>query len=100
MDCFQPMHVIVDQDVPDAVALYLKARGHQVELHREVFPLKTPDPVIAKRAHHLRAVVATWNCRHFRTLLLRHKSDPLTHLKSPESSVLPGRKRNFERSQR
>lgn len=67
------MLLLVDNDVPDAVASFFSERGHGVELARNVFPLQTPDPMIARRADQVGAVIATWNRSHFKSLLLRHR---------------------------
>ena len=69
------MLIITDEDVPDSVAKFLASRGHTVLLTREHFLPKTADSVIARAASERRAVVVTWNRRHFKSLAKRRRKD-------------------------
>lgn len=41
---------LLDQNVPNSVAEVLKARGHDVLLLRDIAPVDTPDPTVARLA--------------------------------------------------
>ena len=68
------MRLLIDENVPDAVADIYRERGHEVLLVRDLFPAGTADEVIARRANELEAVVVTWNYKHFRALAARKTS--------------------------
>lgn len=55
------MRLLVDENVPDSVALYFASRGHHVEYVRDILPRRTPDPVIAEIGDRLSAIVVTWD---------------------------------------
>lgn len=55
------MLLLIDENVPNSVADYLRDRGHDVRLVRDLFPAGTPDPVIAALGDELRAIVVTWD---------------------------------------
>lgn len=72
--------VIADEDVPDPMAAFLAARGYAVELARDRYGTQTPDHVIAADASAHRAIVYTFNRRHFLALARRRERDgTLTH---------------------
>jgi predicted nuclease of predicted toxin-antitoxin system len=64
------MVLLIDENVPNSVAEFLVARGHDVRFVRDLFPAGTPDPVIARIGDRLSAVVVTWD-RDFDTLVRR-----------------------------
>jgi len=41
------MLLLIDENVPDSVAKFFAARGHEIRFVRDLFPGGTPDPVIA-----------------------------------------------------
>ena len=43
----QPMRFLLDQNVPNSVAAFLKSRGHEVYLVRDVLLPDSPDVLIA-----------------------------------------------------
>jgi predicted nuclease of predicted toxin-antitoxin system len=55
------MNLLVDENVPDSVAVFFASRGHQVQFVRDLLPASTPDPVIAKVGDKLSAIVVTWD---------------------------------------
>jgi hypothetical protein len=67
--------VITDEDVPDPMGEFLAARGYTLQLARERYGITTPDPVIARDASEARAVVYTFNRRHFLALAKRREAD-------------------------
>jgi predicted nuclease of predicted toxin-antitoxin system len=64
------MLLLIDENVPNSVAEFLRDRGHDVRLVRDLFPSGTPDPVIAKVGDELEAIVVTWD-RDFKRLAAR-----------------------------
>jgi len=64
------MLLLVDENVPDSVAKFFAARGHDVRHVRDLFPGGTPDPVIATMGDRLSAIVVTWD-RDFEKLVRR-----------------------------
>lgn len=64
------MLLLVDENVPQSVADFFRARGHDVRLVRDLFPSGTPDPIIAKLGDELAAIVVTWDTD-FRRLAAR-----------------------------
>jgi predicted nuclease of predicted toxin-antitoxin system len=62
--------LLIDECVPDAVGAFLRARGHDVRLVRELFPGGIADPVIATVGDSLSAIVVTWD-RDFESLARR-----------------------------
>jgi predicted nuclease of predicted toxin-antitoxin system len=65
-----PMLLLIDENVPNSVALLFAERGHDVRFVRDLFPAGTPDPVIATIGDRLAAIVVTWD-RDFETLIQR-----------------------------
>jgi predicted nuclease of predicted toxin-antitoxin system len=55
------MLLLIDENVPNSVAKFFAARGHDVRFVRELFPAGTPDPVIATIGDRLSAIVVTWD---------------------------------------
>ncbi|MGI8857692.1 MAG: DUF5615 family PIN-like protein [Thermomicrobiales bacterium] len=53
------MLLLVDENVPDSVSNFLRSRGHDVRLVRDLFPRGIPDPVIAARGNEFSAIVVT-----------------------------------------
>ncbi len=80
------MLVITDEDVPDDVGQFLGTRGHEIILVREAFMPGTDDSVIAKAASEQRAVVFTWNKRHF--FALAHRKNAKGEPSYPGMSVV------------
>lgn len=70
------MTLLIDEDVPKAVADFLRERGHKVLMADEIFPKSTPDPVIAKQAELDEAIVVSCNVKHFERLISKvpHRS--------------------------
>ena len=64
------MLLLIDENVPNSVAEFLAARGHDVRFVRDLFPAGTPDPVIATIGDRLAAIVVTWD-RDFEDLVKR-----------------------------
>jgi predicted nuclease of predicted toxin-antitoxin system len=64
------MLLLIDENVPNSVADFFKARGNDVRFVRDLFPGGTPDPVIATIGDRLSAIVVTWD-RDFETLVRR-----------------------------
>ena len=64
------MLLLIDENVPNSVAEFLKGRGHDVRFVRDLFPAGTPDPVIATIGDRLSAIVVTWD-RDFEDLVKR-----------------------------
>lgn len=65
------MLVLIDEDVPNSVGQVFRDHGHEVRLVRDILGAGTPHPVIAKVANELRAILVTWNVRHFKRLSTR-----------------------------
>lgn len=64
------MLLLIDENVPNSVADFLIARGHDVRFVRDLFPAGTPDPVIATMGDRLSAIVVTWD-RDYEALVRR-----------------------------
>jgi len=64
------MLLLIDENVPNSVAEFLIARGHEVRFVRDLFPGGTPDPVIATIGDRLSAIVVTWD-RDYESLVRR-----------------------------
>jgi predicted nuclease of predicted toxin-antitoxin system len=64
------MLLLIDENVPNSVAEFFLARGHDVKFVRDLFPAGTPDPVIATIGDQLSAIVVTWD-RDFEQLVRR-----------------------------
>jgi len=75
------VRVVIDADVPNSVVEFLRSRGHEINLSRVILVEDSPDPLIAKTASDLRAVVVTWNRKHFMSLAKRRRgpSGPYTY---------------------
>lgn len=67
----EPLKFLVDQNVPRVVADYLRGKGYETLLVREALTEDAEDPVIAKYASNIQAVVVTWNARDFVRLIAR-----------------------------
>lgn len=65
------MLLLIDENVPDLVTALYRERGHTILLVRDRFPPRTPDHIITDLADELRAVIVTWNHKHFRALISR-----------------------------
>jgi hypothetical protein len=68
------MRLLVDEDVRDDIAGFLRGRGHEILLARELVASEE-DPVVAKLAHEREAVIVTFNHRDFRNLIARRPRD-------------------------
>jgi predicted nuclease of predicted toxin-antitoxin system len=55
------MLLLIDENVPRSVALFLRDRGHEVRFVNDLFPAGVPDPAIATYGNHLSAIVVTWD---------------------------------------
>src|SRR6266849_2786916 len=64
------MLLLIDENVPNSVAEFFAARGHDVRYVRDLFPGGTPDPVIATVGDRLSAIIVTWD-RDFDRLVRR-----------------------------
>jgi len=64
------MLLLIDENVPNSVAEFFIARGHEVRFVRDLFPGGTPDPVIATIGDRLSAIVVTWD-RDYESLVRR-----------------------------
>src|SRR5687768_11733006 len=63
--------LLIDENVPESVTIYLRERGHDVRHVRDLSLAETPDPIIAAAADKLGAIVVTWNHRDFKKLVAR-----------------------------
>lgn len=52
---------LLDNNVPDSVADFLRHRGHDVALVREVMAANAKDPVVAKAAIQAQRVLVSWD---------------------------------------
>jgi predicted nuclease of predicted toxin-antitoxin system len=59
---------LVDENVPESIAEFLRVRGHRVLSARDELASGAPDPVIMASADAVGAVVVTWNRKHFKRL--------------------------------
>jgi hypothetical protein len=41
------MHLLLDHNVPDSVAIVFRERGHRVQLVRDILPTDSPDALVA-----------------------------------------------------
>lgn len=64
------MRLLIDENVPKSVADYFASRGHNVQYVKDLFPARTPDPVIATIGDKMSAIVVTWD-RDFDALVRR-----------------------------
>jgi len=64
------MLLLIDENVPESVTDFLRARGHDVRLVREVLPAGTADPILARIGDELEAIVVTWD-KDFRRVISR-----------------------------
>lgn len=55
------MRLLIDQNVPDSVAQYLRERGHEIELVRESLGRASPDQLIAVTAALQGVIVVTFD---------------------------------------
>lgn len=58
--------------VDPAVGGFLTTQGHAVYEVRHILPPATTDPIVVANANELRAVIITWNRKHFRPLIDRN----------------------------
>lgn len=66
----QRMRLLIDENVPQSVADFFAERGHIVEYVKDLFPARSPDPVIATIGDQMSAIVVTWD-RDFEQLVSR-----------------------------
>jgi predicted nuclease of predicted toxin-antitoxin system len=64
------VRLLIDENVPDSVSNFLRERGHEVLLVRDIQPRGTPDPVIAALADKTSAIIVTFDSD-FRALAKR-----------------------------
>lgn len=65
------IHFLLDENVPEAVAEFLRNRGHSVVWSRSVVPLESPDILVIREADRIGAVVVTSNRKHFHPIIHR-----------------------------
>ncbi|CAA9236189.1 MAG: hypothetical protein AVDCRST_MAG77-1478 [uncultured Chloroflexi bacterium] len=65
------MLLLIDENVPHAVAQVFAARGHEIRFVTEELMPGTPDPVIAARGNVAEAIVVTWNHKDFKRVAAR-----------------------------
>lgn len=65
------MLLLIDENVPDSSTAFLRERGHDVRLVREMLPRGAPDQIVALVGDQLGAVIVTWNHKHFQSLAPR-----------------------------
>ncbi len=53
------MRLLVDENVQDSITEFLRERGHEVQLIRDVLPRGTADPIIAQIANRFEMVIVT-----------------------------------------
>jgi predicted nuclease of predicted toxin-antitoxin system len=58
---FSVIRFLLDNNVPDSVARYLRERGHDVELVRDVMAADAKDPVVAVAAIKSNRVLVSWD---------------------------------------
>ncbi|MBI2766702.1 MAG: DUF5615 family PIN-like protein [Chloroflexi bacterium] len=64
------MRLLIDENVPDSVAVFFRERGHRVDLVRERLGQMTPDDFIAWVGDSMGAVVVTID-KDFRAIVER-----------------------------
>jgi predicted nuclease of predicted toxin-antitoxin system len=64
------MPLLIDENVPNAVAAFFAERGHDVQFVRELLPAGAPDLVIAAIGDRHSLIVVTWD-RDFDRLIAR-----------------------------
>jgi hypothetical protein len=52
---------LLDNNAPDSVAHFLRGRGHDVELVREIMATNAKDPVVAVAAIEAQRVLVSWD---------------------------------------
>lgn len=57
---------LIDENVPESVAGFLRSRGHDVALVRDELTAGVPDSVVAKVAEEMQCIIVTWNVKDFR----------------------------------
>lgn len=65
------MKFVLDEMVPDGIAEFLRHRKHEVLLVREALGRETSDQDVAAFANAERAVLITWNKKHYTFLTER-----------------------------
>jgi predicted nuclease of predicted toxin-antitoxin system len=65
------MLFLIDEDVPKAVADFLRARGHTVVHILDVSMMSTQDEIVAAIGDDMRAIIVTCNARDFKALVQR-----------------------------
>ena len=77
---------LLDEDVPEAVAQFLRDREHNVQWSRALVPIGSPNQLVVQQANLLHAVVVTWNRRHFHPLIQRQPAG--VRLRFPHAGLL------------
>ena len=77
---------LLDNNVPDSVARFLRERGHDVELVREVMAADAKDPVVAVAAIESQRVLVSWDkdFNHQRFQQPRHRALSRIGMSCPE----------------
>ncbi len=75
------MRLLIDENVPDSVAVFLRARGHDVSLVREILGQMTPDDFVAWVGNDMSAIVVTID-RDFNRIIRRVPTGGRTALRS------------------
>ena len=65
------MRLLIDEMVPESVAAFLRTRGHDITLVRDVLLPGAADRVVAAVGDQYSMIVVTWNTKHFRPLAAR-----------------------------
>jgi hypothetical protein len=92
---------LIDEDVPESVAQYLRERGHIIHYVRELSLAGSPDPIVAAAGDRLGAVIVTWNTRDFRKLASRvpqRRPGPLTKTRAAQLPMLGGARETARRN--
>jgi predicted nuclease of predicted toxin-antitoxin system len=55
------MDLLIDENVPDDVVVFLRSRGHNTEMVRKVLPVGTEDPVVAAVGNKYSKTIVTWD---------------------------------------
>lgn len=55
------MELLIDENVPEAVTEFLRSRGHNIEMVRNVLPVGTEDPVVATVGNRFSKTIVTWD---------------------------------------
>jgi predicted nuclease of predicted toxin-antitoxin system len=74
------MPLLIDENVPNGVAEFFRARGHEIQFVRDVLPAGTQDAVIAAIGDRHSLIVVTWD-RDFGKLITRVPAGNVTRFR-------------------